>query len=69
MLQQGAFKFLYPANVLGTALLTFLEQKGMLKWYHSNRTRTEVANEYTKYVTARLAWVNLGVNNAEKMRV
>ncbi len=47
--------------------LTFLEQKGTLKLYYSDGT--EVANEYTKIVTANLAWVNLGVNNAERMRV
>ena len=40
---------------------------------HSNFFRTEeseVANEYTKIVTAHLAWVNLGVinnDNAERM--
>ncbi len=41
--------------------LTFLEQKDMLKLYYSGGT--EVANEYTKIVTAHLVWMNLGIIN------
>ncbi len=49
-------------------LITLLKQKDMLKLYYSHGT--EVANEYTKIVTAYLAWVNLGViynDNAERI--